>query len=293
MDIKELKKTIEDKTIDNSFKIFIEEDESSRIISNQYINEIAKIFNLNKKFIDNINDIPDNSFIEDNNLYIILCDEWAEKGEHSNCIVVCKKTKDSRAIKIPKLEDWQVVDFSTTKVKGIQKESLDNIISLYNRDYFTFFNDIDKISIFEKSIQSFILDELFNNDLLCYTTNYKIWDLSNAIIKKDINTIKIILKILDRIDVEPLGLVKVLYNNFKTIASIQTNRNVTASDLDISDKQFYVIKKFNCGFYTNDQLINILKLLTNVEYLFKYGEISISELIDYIIIKVLGDTNEM
>ena len=66
-------------------------------------------------------------------------------------------------------------------------------------------------------------------------------------------------------------------NNFKTIASIQTNRNVTANDLDISDKQFYVIKKFNCGFYTNDQLINILKLLTNVEYLFKYGEISISE----------------
>ena len=75
MEIKELKKIIENKTIDNSFKLFLELDESSRIISNQYINEISKILNLEIKYIDSIKDIPDSSFIEDNNLYVIICDE--------------------------------------------------------------------------------------------------------------------------------------------------------------------------------------------------------------------------
>lgn len=75
MEIKELKEQIENKTIDNSFKLFLCKDESSYIIVEQYCNEIAKIFNLNIKNIESFNEIPDESFIEDNNLYIIKVDE--------------------------------------------------------------------------------------------------------------------------------------------------------------------------------------------------------------------------
>lgn len=287
MEIKELKKIIENKTIDNSFKLFLESDESSRIISNQYINEISKILNLEIKYIDSIKDIPDSSFIEDNNLYVIICDEWSESQEHNNCIGICKKTKDNRAIKIPALNDWQVLDFSYKKLNGLERSTVDNLIKFYNGNYFKFLNDIDKISIFNDSQQAFIFNSLLEDGQLNSTQTYTIWDLSNAIIKKDLNTIKNILKIINDLDIEALGLAKVLYNNFKTVVSIQTNSNVSANDLNISDKQFYVIKKFNCGFYTNNQLVEILKLLTNIEYLFKYGEISINDLIDYIIVKIL------
>lgn len=289
MDVKELKNIIENKTIDNSFKILLEEDEYSRIITNQYINEISKILKLNIKYIDSISNIPDDSFIEDDNLYVIIIDEWSESDEHNNCIVICKKTKDNRAIKIPKLVDWQVLDYCYSKLKGLDRSSVDSLIKFYNGNYFKFLNDVDKISIFNDSQQQFIFNEMLNENQLNASSDYTIWDLSNAIIKKDINTVRNILSIINDLDIEPLGLVKVLYNNFKTITSIQTNKNVTANDLNISDKQFYVIKKFNCGFYSNNKLIEILKLLTNVEYLYKYGEISINELIDFIIINILGE----
>lgn len=286
MDIKELKQLIENKNIDTSFKLFLCKDESSYIIAEQYCNEIAKIFNFNIKYIDSINDIPDNSFIDDLNLYVLKIEEWSIKDAPNKCICICNKTKDDRAIIIPALEEWQVIDFALSKVRGIQKLKLESLIKLY-KNYQTFLNDIEKIAIFEKSIQSIVLDEFIDNEAMYTIPNFKIWDLSNAIIKKDFNTVKEILKNLNSIDVEPLGLAKVLYSNFRSITCIQTNRNVTATDLGVSDKQFYVIKKFNCGFYNNDQLIDILSILTDVEYLFKYCELSLDDLIDYLIVKIM------
>ena len=75
MEIKELKELIENKTIDNSFKLFKLTNESSEIIVEQYIGLIANILNLEKVYIDTLNDIPDASFIEDNNLYILKIEE--------------------------------------------------------------------------------------------------------------------------------------------------------------------------------------------------------------------------
>lgn len=288
-DIKKLKQSIEDKTIDNTFKLFLCSDQSSYIIAEQYYNYIANIFNLSIKNIESINDIPDNSFVEDNNLYILKVDEWNIKDSYNNCIVICNKTKDNRAIKLPKLEDWQVVDYCASKVKGINIDSLTNLIKCYNGNYYKFINDINKLSIFNENVQYVLLQQFITDGLIDNYHCYKIWDLSTAIIKKDLVAIKSILEEIETIDVEPLGLAKILYTNFKNIVSIQTNNNITASDLGISDKQFYVIKKFNCGYYSNNSLIKILKLLTNIEYLFKYDELPINNLIDYIIVNIIRE----
>ena len=287
MNIEELKNSIENKDISNSFMIWKVKDESSYIIANQYYNLIADIFGLEIKYIESINDIQDESFVKDDNLYIINTTEWASKDEHENCIVICNKTKDSRAIELPQLEEWQVIDYCIPKVAGLEKLEIENLISRYNKNFYRFINDIGLISIFNKSEQKFIFEQLNKDDYFLDLSNYKIWDLSNAIIKRDVNSIKNILKVIDFIDVEPLGLAKVLYSNFKTIASIQMNPNITYKDLDISEKQFFVIKKYNCWYYTNEELIEILSLLTNIESLYKYNGITINNLIDYIIINIL------
>ena len=288
MDIKELKNNIETNKLDDSFMIWLLDDSSSSIISNQYIHEIAKNKNLEVKCIDSINDIPDESFIIDNNLYILKVEEWNKPDEHNNCIVICFKTKDKRAIKIPKLESWHVIDFELAKLQGLTKQDIEFFIKPYEDNYWRFMNDMYKIAIFKKEDQRLVLDQMLGDGQFDSITDYKIWDLSNAIIKRDIGLIKNILKVIDYIDIEPLGLAKVLYNNFKTIASIQANPKVTSKDLGISDKQFFVIKKYNCGFYSNQELIYILNLLTNIEYLFKYEELSISNLIDYMICRIVG-----
>ena len=56
----------------------------------------------------------------------------------------------------------------------------------------------------------------------------------------------------------------------------------------MSDKQFFVVKKYNCGYYNRDQLVKIMEVLTNIEYMFKYEELPISMLIDYVVCNILG-----
>ena len=289
MDIKELKNNIEKGNIDNSFMIWELSDESSSIIANQYLDKISKILKLDIKYIDGIDDIPDQSFIEDTNLYVIRCDKLEDNRQKQNCIIICNKSSVDGAIKFPKLESWQVLDYILYRIKGINKEDIEWLMSLYGTNYLRLLNDISKIEIFDSSQQKFIFDSLLDDHQFDSITNLTIWDLSNAIIKKDIKSLKSILKIIKYIDISPLGLSSVLYNNFKTIMSIQLNPLVTAKDLNISDKQFFVIKKYNCGFYTNDQLIKIISMLTNIEYLYKYNELPTDYLIDYIICSIIGE----
>ncbi len=288
MDIKELKEKLEKNDLEglNSF-VFVKTDDTSDLIIDQYVTRISKILGLNKKIIEDLNEIPDDSFIIDDNLYILITDKWKLQNK-DNCIIICKSTNDKEAIKIPSLEDWQVVDYAIPKVKGMNKQDIENLIKKYSKNYLRFINDIDKISIFNEGSQNLVYHKIVEDGMFDQISNLTIWDLSNAIIKKDTKTIVEVLKVIDYIDVEPLGLAKVLYNNFRTITSIQTNARVTAKDVGMSDKQFYVIKKYNCGFYSNDQLVKIMDLLTNVEYLFKYSELPMSSLIDYMICKILG-----
>ena len=287
MEIAELKNNIENKNIDNSFMIWVVNDTSSRIISDQYIKLISNILNLDVKHIDSVDEIQDDSFIVDDNLYVLDVDEWSDNFEHTNLIVLCKKTKDSRAIVFPKLEEWQVVDYVIPKLLGISRDDINELAIRYNKNFYRFINDMMMISIFNKSEQNFIYRSLLHDKYFNDITNLSIWDLSNSIIKRDISSIKNILSVIDGIDVDPLGLAKVLYSNFKTIASIQMNPNVSYKDLNISEKQFFVIKKYNCWYYTNDELVEILSFLTNIEHMFKYEGINVSELIDYILINIL------
>ena len=289
MDIKELKQSIESNNITDSFMIWQLTDISSEIISSQYVKEISKRNNLDVKYIESIDEIPDESFIEDNNLYVIKTESWDNPKTHSNCIVICNKTKNKYAIKFPKLEDWQVIDYASTLVKGLNDQELKGFISIYSGNYFRFLNDIDKLSIFDQSIQKMLLSQMLKEGQFDTLSNLTIWDLSNAILRKDIKTIKEVLKSINYIDITPLGLAKVLYNNFKTVTSIQLNPYTTAADVDMSDKQFFVVKKYNCGYYSKEKLVSILEMLTNIEYMFKYGELPLDNLIDYMICNILGD----
>ena len=286
MDIKLLKSKVESGTIDETFMIWVLEDEYSSIISDQYIYLICSKRHLNKKIIESLNEIPDESFIVDDNLYILKTDKWESDETHDNCIIICNKCKEG--IKIPKLQEWQVIDYVLSKVKGLDKQDVEWLISLYNGNYFRFINDIEKISIFDIGTQKLIFNQMLNDGQFDDLTSLTIWDFSNSIIKKDMRMLKEVLKVIDYIDVSPLGLVTTLLNNFRGILNIQLNPKCTAKDVGMSDKQFFVVKKYNCGYYNRDQLIKIMKVLTNVEYMFKYNELPLSLLIDYLVCEILG-----
>lgn len=286
MDIKELKNKIESKSLDERFMIWIMSNEYSNIIADQYLSHISTFWGLSVKRIETINEIPDDSFIEDDNLYVIKTDKWESSDRHDNCVVICNKSKDG--IVFPKLEDWMLIDLALAKVPGLDKQDLEWLITLYNGNYWRFLNDIDRLAVFEKGSQKIMFNQMLDEGQYDTLSSLTIWDLSNAIIKKDMRMIKEVLKVIDYIDVEPLGLAKVLLNNFRNILSIQLNPRCTAKEVNMSDKQFFVVKKYNIGYYSKEQLIKIMEILTNVEYMFKYNELPLSLLIDYLICEILG-----
>ena len=288
MDIKELKDNIENKVIDSNFMIWVINDNNSSIISDQYINEISKLHNLTPKRIESVSEIPDQSFIIDDNLYVLVTDNWESQETPDNCIVVCNKTRDKNAIIFPKLEEWQIIDYIIPKLPGLEKDTIEWLISRYAGNYRRFINDTYNISIFESGLQKMVFTEMLEEGFFDTISNLTVWDLSNAILKKDKKMIKEVLSVINYLDITPLGIAKVLYTNFKNIMSMQINSKVTAKDLGMSDKQFFVVKKYNTGFYSNKELIEIMDILTNVEWSFKYNELPIDYIIDYLICRIMG-----
>ena len=297
MDIRELKEKISDKSLSDDFMVWALEDYSSYIIAKQYIHAIAEFKHLVIKFIDSFKDIGTSGFVEDSNLYIYKVDKLEEFEPHDNLIIICNKTNYKNKIKIPKLEPWQFVDYLETKLPGMNKADIEWLITQYEVldsrvkeiKYERLENDLDKIAIFSPALQDSVFNELYTNGEYNTISNLTVFDLSEAMIKKDAKLALEVLKVFDYIDSKPhVWILSILLNNFRNIIGVQVGNN-TAEELGISDKQHWVIKKRNCGYYDTKQLYNIYKMLTDVERLYKFGGLTQDMLADYIVCKILGE----
>ena len=297
MDIKELKEKISDKSLSNDFMVWVLEDYSSYIIAKQYIHAIAEFKHLTIKFIDSCKEIgPAGGFIEDDNLYVYKVDKLESFEPHTNLIIVCNKSDYKDKIKIPKLEPWQFVDYLQYKLPGMNKSDLEWLITQYEVldsrikeiKYERLENDLDKIAIFEPTLQDKVFNDLYASGEYDTISNLTVFDLSEALIKKDTKLALEVLKVFDYIDSKPhVWILSILLNNFRNIIGVQVGNN-TAEELGISDKQHWVVKKYNCGYYNTEQLYTIYKLLTNAEWLYKFGGLTQDMLADYLVCQIMG-----
>lgn len=286
MDIKVLKDKIEKESIDDLFMVWQVQEDS--IIVHQYLKLISEFKHLDIKYIENLNEIQDDSFIKDTNLYVIKTKKWDSSETHNNCIVICDETKNKDAIKFPKLADWQIIDYVIPKVEGIPQAMLEELIKQYAGNFHRFISDMEKISIFKKDDQLMIFEDMLKEGCFDTLSDSTVFDLSNALIKRNTKEVQEVLKVRNYIDLTPMHLWTILLNNFKNIIRIQLDPKTTAESLGISDKQFFVIKKYNCGYYSQSQLIKIYKMLCSIENKFKFEELEVNDIIDYVICKIMG-----
>lgn len=306
MDIKELKRRIETNTLSDDQMIWkisdhnvwgLMTDESSWFIARQYIEKIAENKNLVVKYISSFDEVVTESLIGDNSLYIYKVEELKDYEVVKNSIIICNKTSVKDVVEFPKLEDWQFIDYIKTLVPGINISDLEWLATQYNFSYsretwmryFMFYNDMLKISIFPQEEQQEIFNHLYNSGEYSTISNLTIFDLSNAILRKDKKLALEVLKVFPYIDSKPdLWLLSILLNNFRRVIDIQLNPFLSASELGLSDKQFYAIKKNNIGVYSNKELISIYQMLTEMEYKFKFEGLSSNQIVDYMVVKLLG-----
>lgn len=293
MTIQELKFKIENKSIDNKPIVFRISDSS--FIAKQYIEEISHLTNLEISYVDEI-DYGFNLFdIPSNIIQVYVCDTLTIKKQLLNknyTYIICKKITNGEnyqdiVVDVPKLEQWQIIDYAQSRCEGIDKSQIIELVNNCSYNIYRLENELSKLYIFDKNKQQSIFNMMLDDNAFVDISKYKIFDFSNAIVKRDFKTVAAVFEKISSIDIEPIGLLTILVNQFRNIISIQLANNPTPESTGLKPNQFYAIRH-SCGLYTKEQLVNIYMFLTDIDRQIKTGDMPMNYLIDYLVIKVMS-----
>lgn len=300
MKVEELKQLIETKKYSNQSFIFNNYDNCPFLV-HQYLHEIIKDNNLEIKIVEDVKEIPvknNNSFLSilNNYLYIFYCDDdkllrHIKNVDKSMFIYTGKKLKDILDIEdfivdVPKIEDWQIKDYVYTRGKNLDKNDLDYLLNL-TTDLFRLEKELDKIEIFDEKYQKNIFKQFISNGIFNDLISYNTFDFIESVVKRKKNDVLQIYNKLLISGINEMGIIALLYNNFRNIIKIQLSPNPSPESTDLKPNQFWAIKKNNVGFYTKDELLKIFRLLTDIDRKIKIGEIPIEYSIEYLLLKIL------
>jgi DNA polymerase III delta subunit len=302
MTLQKLKEDIENKTFKPTTMILVSED---KFIPLMYIEEISKSFDYTIRYIQSLSEID-----SDTN------DIFGDSGEHSsdliiyntdvvnfseevlynqdNIIVVTNKIdKGSKkfygdlVVEIPKLEEWQIKDMVYSFMEGVDTKHLDWLIHTCGGNVHRLYQESLKVRLFRESERKSVFDEMVEDGAFDDLSSNTIFNFTNAILKKDIKSLKIIYEEIDNIDINDFGLLTILYNNFLNVINIQLGINPTPESVGMKPNQFNAVR-YNCGHYNSKQLIGIFRLLTDIDRRVKSGEFPTNIMRDYLILSILS-----
>lgn len=301
MTIQQLKSQIESKTIADNLLILKYSD--TPFIAEQYAHRIAYDKKLSISLINDINDLissGDDMFNDEipNNLKLYKCESFGVISETlsdlKNVVIITSKFENDEVenfyintVTIPKLVDWQIKDYAYSMLEGIEQKYIDMLIDLCHGNIFRLQLEIEKLSIFPSGSRKYVFAEFMDNDQLSDLTTYNVFNLTNAIMSKDAVAVTKVYSKLANIDVNPMGVLSILYNNIRNLISAQIGINPTPENTGMSEKQLYAMKK-QPKIFNKYQLINLFKIVSDVDRQVKSGEISTDMILDYLMIKVMS-----
>ena len=279
MELRELKNKILAQEALSFPLLFINYDNDYLIKS--YVKKIAENNSLTIKEIESIKemvDIESGMFKEVEYLYIYKLnkdDNLSKEQLKDYKIILISDTdiKDSDIEKVVfnKLENWQIEAYVQALLPGLDNQEVSWLCKNAKYDIWRLDNEASKLNIFDKKDQSKILMAINDDNGYVDLNELTIFNLSNAIMNKDMLGIKKVVEDIDNIDVEGTGLVTILLKNFLNIINIQTNSKATAQSLGMSEKQFRYLQYNQSNKYSNEELFNIYNFLTDIDYKLKSG----------------------
>ena len=303
MTIEALKAEIESGHIQDDFIII--KRNGSDFLTTQYVDNIIRVLNKPPVYIESIDDILYDSFSffseeeDDVNIRILDIDKFdipIEKlGGIKSLIIITNKFADkevesqlsNRILTMPKLEEWQVTDYVYSLLDGVDKSDLDWLLSILHNNLYRLDQEIGKLSLFTPGERKYLFKEMRNDGTFNDLSTYNIFNFSNAITHKDINSLKNVYKEISRIDISDFGLLAILLKGFRNILMVQLNPNPNTENTGIESKQLYAIKKIP-KVYSPEQIINIFMFLSDIDRQVKSGELPTDILVDYMTVKILS-----
>lgn len=281
MTIEELKNKIETNTLSEKGLIFTYS--KNRFVVDQYVKEISKLRNRPIMYFENFpitNDLFGN--IDDGNLSVIVLEKLNENKIPDNFIVITKDKNDDSII-FPELEDWQIKDYVFSICKGVDERNLEKIIKA-NKDIYSLQNELDKLTIFNETNRKNFCEQFLSDGIFSNISKVEAFDFSNAVQNQNKELISEMYKNYEK---EPLSFVGLMYKQFRNMVNVYLQNNPTPENTGLKDKQIWAIKNV-CKKYTKQQVFDIFKFLSDIDYKLKSGKLSTDIMFDYVLIKLFS-----
>lgn len=300
MTIQELKSRIEDRTLLDSVFIFKYTDDA--FIAHQYATEIAALCSLPIEYIEQVdtslhsnNDLFGSITIQDSFRVCILDNYSTDRDvlyNESNLIVIAKNIQvpdscERFIVEFPKLENWHIMDYALSLAEGVDSKDIEWLVNLCKYDIHRIHNELDKIVQFEPIQQQTIFDEMKTQGAFDDLVNSTVFDLTNAITSRNLSVIDYSLHNKDKLSIEPMALLAILYQQFRKLIQVWMSSNPTESSTGLSSKMIYAISRQKRT-YSSEQLLKVFDFLTNIDYNIKDGQYDMDWLVDYMVLKVLS-----
>ena len=304
MTLEELKSKIEEKTLTSELIILVNADGS--FLSNQYINAISNIKNKKIQYLDDLSSVESrrvNIFgegieVEDNTLRVYKCDTFSTTSstldKEADLIIVCSKVDDKctaqysdHIIRLPVLEEWMIKDYVYSLAEGVKDKDLDWLMRICNNNIDRLDNEISKLTLFDSRQRQELFQDFVDEQMFDDLSEFSIFNISNALQSRDRGKLKQILPEIKNIDVEAVGLVKILWQNFRKMITVWMSSNPTSENTGLKSNQIWAIKNLPKVF-NKEQLINIFEVVSEVDYKLKSGMLDANLIVDYLTIKTLS-----
>ena len=279
MNIRELKKAVEEGTLDN--RLLILECPENYFVANQYIKRISEFKHKEILYLDSLDVRDMRGYL---GVYMTDVLEDNISTDLTDVIIKCIKVKTKGIgdyiTTVPKLEDWQVQSYLANNLPGLSADQVKDFCVNNKYDIFMAQSLIDKLGDFDKLSQGILYNKITNTS----GADINLFDFTSAILQKNTDSIKNMYSGIYKLD--SFAVLNTLIKNFRVVLDIQFNQ--TPKFTEYSEKQYYATKKHSVGYYTNNQLIKIFDYLIEQDYLIKSMKKDSKNLIDDIMINVLG-----
>ena len=302
MELWELKDRISNNTIPN-FLIFTGPELGLMDI---YINQIAKILETKPKRVDNVTTVVSSSKIfslTPGNKYSIVrgdkslltSEKLQEKVKNlKDYLVVIYDTIDKRS-KLYKDFEENIVNFNYMDEKtlisllsrkvNLTKENLEWLIKACGYDYARCLLEIEKLNLFDED-KNKLLDEFRRDGVIHSEIGDVIFQFIDAVMTRKKATAWKLYELLKLKGESNIKIISLLYTNFKALLSVQFCREPTVENTGLTPYQIN-INKHRKGIYKDYELLDIIKLLSKVDYDIKNGIIEESISIEFLLVKLL------
>lgn len=290
--LKDLKINIMNKSVDDSLIIF---KGKNRFLANQYIDEISKIRNMKIFYRDSlVNNMSDDLFgsstpSDQLSVYYSEHVDSSDINEYSDLIIVCEEIDnlrddiDSFIYELPNLENQHIDDYVVARDKTVPLSKLLWLNSISNYNIYRIQNELDKILLFTEAHREEIFDMMIEQGSFDDLSNQSIFNFTNALLSKDINVISQVMREIENIDIEPIGLITIMHKNLKNLIAV---RNNSGEAIGLNSKQIYALSHIKTPF-TLKNLEALLIYINELDYGIKNGDIDINNIINLITCKFL------